>query len=108
MGGRSCAWINGVAARSLSFAPPASGWPTSMVSTPPRVAAHPTRSCACSTPWRAGALVAEVAARHREWQRLLRLQREAETDSASSARERELLAWRGASSSRSASTSRNG
>ena len=38
-------------------------------------------------------LAAEVAGLHREWQRLLRLEREAAADSASSARERELLAW---------------
>ncbi|HRP23852.1 MAG TPA: DNA repair protein RecN [Thauera sp.] len=38
-------------------------------------------------------LAAEVGALHREWQRLVRLRREAEADSASSARERELLAW---------------
>lgn len=41
----------------------------------------------------AQALVAEVGARYREWQRLARLRLEAENDSASSARERELLAW---------------
>ena len=41
----------------------------------------------------AQALVAEVGARYREWQRLARLRLEAEQDSASSARERELLAW---------------
>ncbi|CAH1747985.1 DNA repair protein RecN [Thauera humireducens] len=41
----------------------------------------------------AEALVAEVGARYRDWQRLARLRLEAENDSASSARERELLAW---------------
>lgn len=41
----------------------------------------------------AGPLAAEVAALHREWQRLVRLHREAEADSAGSARERELLGW---------------
>lgn len=39
------------------------------------------------------ALAVEVGTLHREWQRLARLRREAEADSASSARERELLAW---------------
>ncbi len=41
----------------------------------------------------AGPLAAEVAGLHREWQRLARLHREAEADSAGSARERELLGW---------------
>ncbi|MFU2489183.1 DNA repair protein RecN [Thauera sp. WH-1] len=38
-------------------------------------------------------VAAEVGGLHREWQRLVRLRREAEADSASSERERELLAW---------------
>ncbi|MFT3757692.1 DNA repair protein RecN [Thauera sp.] len=38
-------------------------------------------------------LAADVAERYRAWQHILRLRREAEADSASSARERELLAW---------------
>jgi DNA repair protein RecN (Recombination protein N) len=41
----------------------------------------------------AAPLAAEVARLHREWQRLLRLEREAAADSANSARERELLTW---------------
>lgn len=39
------------------------------------------------------ALATEVGGLHRQWQRFLRLQREAEADSATSARERELLSW---------------
>ncbi|MCV2216483.1 DNA repair protein RecN [Thauera sp. Sel9] len=38
-------------------------------------------------------LAADVAERYRAWQHILRLRHEAEADSASSARERELLAW---------------
>lgn len=38
-------------------------------------------------------VAAEVAQCHREWQALVALRREAEADSASSARERELLGW---------------
>lgn len=41
----------------------------------------------------ATALAAEVAASHREWQRVVALRRSAEQDSAASARERELLSW---------------
>ncbi|WP_332672416.1 DNA repair protein RecN [Aromatoleum sp.] len=41
----------------------------------------------------AGALAAEVAAHYRQWQHLADLRRAAETDSAASERERELLAW---------------
>lgn len=41
----------------------------------------------------ATAQAAAVAQRHRDWQRCQRLRREAEQDSASSARERELLGW---------------
>lgn len=41
----------------------------------------------------AGALAAEVAAYYRQWQHFAALRRAAETDSAASERERELLAW---------------
>ncbi|MDT3669862.1 MAG: DNA repair protein RecN [Aromatoleum sp.] len=41
----------------------------------------------------AGALAADVAARYRQWQHFADLRRVAETDSAASERERELLAW---------------
>lgn len=41
----------------------------------------------------AGTIAAEVLACHREWQRIATLRRNAEQDSAASARERELLGW---------------
>jgi len=41
----------------------------------------------------ANALASEVAAHYRQWQHLLELRRTAESDSAASERERELLAW---------------
>ena len=94
MGGRSRAWINGVAA-TLAQLRAAGEWLADIH----RQHAHPAllradaQRALLDAQAGAGALVAEVAARHREWQRLLRLQREAEADSASSARERELLAW---------------
>lgn len=94
MGGRSRAWINGVAA-TLAQLRTAGEW---LADIHGQHAHHAllradAQRALLDAQAGAGALVAEVAARHREWQRLLRLQREAEADSASSARERELLAW---------------
>ena len=93
-GGRSRAWINGVAA-TLAQLRAAGEW---LADIHGQHAHHAllradAQRALLDAQAGAGALVAEVAARHREWQRLLRLQREAEADSASSARERELLAW---------------
>ncbi|HNE98798.1 MAG TPA: DNA repair protein RecN [Thauera aminoaromatica] len=93
-GGRSRAWINGVAA-TLAQLRTAGEW---LADIHGQHAHHAllradAQRALLDAQAGAGALVAEVAARHREWQRLLRLQREAEADSASSARERELLAW---------------
>ncbi|HPE04897.1 MAG TPA: AAA family ATPase, partial [Thauera sp.] len=93
-GGRSRAWINGVAA-TLAQLRAAGEWLADIHGQHAHHAllrADAQRDLLDAQAG-AGALVAEVAARHREWQRLLRLQREAEADSASSARERELLAW---------------
>ena len=93
-GGRSRAWINGVAA-TLAQLRAAGEWLADIHGQHAHHAllrADAQRGLLDAQAG-AGALVAEVGARHREWQRLLRLQREAEADSASSARERELLAW---------------
>jgi DNA repair protein RecN (Recombination protein N) len=93
-GGRSRAWINGVAA-TLAQLRAAGEWLADIHGQHAHHAllrADAQRDLLDAQAG-AGALVAEVAARHREWQRLLRLQREAEADSASTARERELLAW---------------
>ncbi|MBV2261976.1 MAG: DNA repair protein RecN [Thauera sp.] len=93
-GGRSRAWINGVAA-TLAQLRAAGEWLADIHGQHAHHAllrADAQRDLLDARAG-AGALVAEVAARHREWQCLLRLQREAEADSASSARERELLAW---------------
>ena len=94
MGGRSRAWINGVAA-TLAQLRTAGEWLADIHGQHARHALlrADAQRALLDAQAGAGALVAEVAARHREWQRLLRLQREAEADSASSARERELLAW---------------
>lgn len=93
-GGRSRAWINGVAA-TLAQLRAAGEWLADIHGQHAHHALLRTdaQRALLDAQAGAGALVAEVAARHREWQRLLRLQREAEADSASSARERELLAW---------------
>ena len=93
-GGRSRAWINGVAA-TLAQLRTAGEWLADIHGQHAHHALLRTdaQRALLDAQAGAGALVAEVAARHREWQRLLRLQREAEADSASSARERELLAW---------------
>ncbi|ENO95055.1 DNA repair protein RecN, partial [Thauera phenylacetica B4P] len=93
-GGRSRAWINGVAA-TLAQLRAAGEWLADIHGQHAHHAllrADAQRDLLDAQAG-AGVLVAEVAARHREWQRLLRLQREAEADSASTARERELLAW---------------
>jgi DNA repair protein RecN (Recombination protein N) len=93
-GGRSRAWINGVAA-TLAQLRAAGEWLADIHGQHAHHALLRADAQRDLLDAQAGAaaLVAEVAARHREWQRLLRLQREAEADSESSARERELLAW---------------
>ena len=93
-GGRSRAWINGVAATLAQLR--AAG--ESLADIHGQHAHHAllradAQRALLDAQAGAGALVSEVGTHHREWQRLLRLQREAEADSASSARERELLAW---------------
>lgn len=93
-GGRSRAWINGVAA-TLAQLRAAAEW---LADIHGQHAHHAllradAQRFLLDTQAGAGALAAEVAALHREWQRLLRLQREAEADAANSVRERELLAW---------------
>lgn len=93
-GGRSRAWINGVAA-TLAQLRTAAEW---LADIHGQHAHHAllradAQRLLLDAQAGAGALAAEVAALHREWQRLQRLQRDAEADAASSVRERELLAW---------------
>ena len=93
-GGRSRAWINGSAV-TLAQLRSAGEWLADIHGQHAHHALLRADAQRTLVDVQAGAtaLAAEVASLHREWQRLLRLQREAEADSASSARERELLAW---------------
>ncbi|WEN41834.1 DNA repair protein RecN [Thauera sp. GDN1] len=93
-GGRSRAWINGSAV-TLAQLRSAGEWLADIHGQHAHHALLRADAQRTLVDVQAGAapLAAEVARLHREWQRLLRLQREAEADSASSARERELLAW---------------
>lgn len=92
--GRSRAWINGVVV-TLAQLRAAGEWLADIHGQHAHHALLRTDAQRVLLDAQAGAqaLVAEVGARYREWQRLARLRLEAENDSASSARERELLAW---------------
>ncbi|NLF55069.1 MAG: DNA repair protein RecN [Thauera phenolivorans] len=93
-GGRSRAWINGTAV-TLAQLRAAGEWLADIHGQHAHHAllrAEAQRSL-LDAHADAGELAAEVAASHRAWQRALELRREAEADSASSERERELLAW---------------
>lgn len=93
-GGRSRAWINGSSV-TLAQLRTAGEWLADIHGQHAHHALLRADAQRMLVDVQAGALplAAEVARLHREWQRLLRLQREAEVDSASSARERELLSW---------------
>ena len=93
-GGRSRAWINGSAV-TLTQLRSAGEWLADIHGQHAHHALLRGDAQRALLDAQAGALglAAEVAERHREWQRMLRLQREAEVDSASSAKERELLGW---------------
>ncbi len=93
-GGRSRAWINGTSV-TLTQLRAAGEWLADIHGQHAHHALlrpEPQRGLLDS---HAGAqtITAEVADRYREWQRLARLREDAEQDSASSARERELLGW---------------
>jgi DNA repair protein RecN (Recombination protein N) len=92
--GRSRAWINGVSA-TLAQLRAAGEWLADIHGQHAHHALLRADAQRVLLDAQAGAAAAaaEVAVLHREWQHLLRLQREAEADTASSARERELLAW---------------
>lgn len=93
-GGRSRAWINGSAV-TLAQLRSAGEWLADIHGQHAHHALLRADAQRALLDVQAGAvaLAEEVAGLHREWQRLLRLQREAEADSAGSARERELLSW---------------
>lgn len=93
-GGRSRAWINGSAV-TLAQLRAAGEWLADIHGQHAHHALLRADAQRALLDAQAGAteLAATVAARHREWQRLLRLKHEAEADSANSARERELLGW---------------
>ncbi|ATE60451.1 DNA repair protein RecN [Thauera sinica] len=93
-GGRSRAWINGTAV-TLAQLRAAGEWLADIHGQHAhhallRAEAQRELLDACAG---ARAIATEVARCHREWQALANLRREAEADSANSARERELLAW---------------
>lgn len=93
-GGRSRAWINGVTV-TLAQLRAAGEW---LADIHGQHAHHAllrpdAQRALVDSLAGAAAQAAEVARLHREWQRLLQLLRSAEADSASSARERELLSW---------------
>lgn len=93
-GGRSRAWINGSAV-TLAQLRAAGEWLADIHGQHAHHALLRADAQRMLLDSQAGvlALAAEVAARYRAWQRLLRLQQDAEADSANSARERELLGW---------------
>lgn len=93
-GGRSRAWINGTPV-TLAQLREAGDW---LADIHGQHAHHAllrgdAQRSLLDTHAGAGALVEEVAAQYREWQRIATLRRNAEQDSAASARERELLGW---------------
>ncbi len=93
-GGRSRAWINGTAV-TLAQLRAAGEWLADIHGQHAHHALLRAEAQRALLDAHAGAgeLAAEVAASHRAWQRALEQRREAEADSASSERERELLAW---------------
>ncbi|APR05773.1 DNA repair protein RecN [Thauera chlorobenzoica] len=93
-GGRSRAWINGSTV-TLAQLRAAGEWLADIHGQHAHHALLRAEAQRSLLDAHAGAapLAVEVAGLHREWQRLARLHREAEADSAGSARERELLAW---------------
>ncbi|WBL65872.1 DNA repair protein RecN [Thauera sp. WB-2] len=93
-GGRSRAWINGSSV-TLAQLRCAGEWLADIHGQHAHHALLRADAQRALLDAHAGALplASEVARCHREWQRLVRLRREAEADSESSARERELLAW---------------
>lgn len=93
-GGRSRAWINGSTV-TLAQLRAAGEWLADIHGQHAHHALLRAEAQRALLDAYAGAvtLAAEVGALHRDWQRLVRLRREAEADSASSVRERELLAW---------------
>ncbi len=93
-GGRSRGWINGIAV-TLAQLRAAGEW---LADIHGQHAHHAllrpeTQRALLDAHATAQAQAAKVAEHYREWQRIARLRREAEADSASSARERELLGW---------------
>ncbi|ENO90050.1 DNA repair protein RecN [Thauera linaloolentis] len=93
-GGRSRAWINGTSV-TLAQLRAASDWLADIHGQYAHHALLKPEAQRLLLDAHAGAreLAAELAERYREWQHIVRLRREAEADSASSARERELLTW---------------
>ncbi|TAH52610.1 MAG: DNA repair protein RecN [Betaproteobacteria bacterium] len=93
-GGRSRAWINGTSV-TLAQLRTAGEWLADIHGQHAHHALLRAEAQRELLDAHAGARAAalEVARCHREWQALVTLRREAEADSASSARERELLAW---------------
>lgn len=92
--GRSRAWINGVAV-TLAQLRAAGDWLADIHGQHAHHALLRADAQRDLLDTHAGALAVldEVAQSHRDWQALVTLRREAEADSANSARERELLAW---------------
>ena len=93
-GGRSRAWINGTSV-TLAQLRAASDWLADIHGQHAHHALLRPDAQRVLLDAYAGAqaLAAEVSGRYRAWQELVRLQSEAEAHTASSARERELLAW---------------
>ncbi len=93
-GGRSRAWINGTSV-TLAQLRAAGEWLADIHGQHAHHALLRTEAQRGLLDTHAGAraLASEVAERYREWQRLVQLRRDAEQDSASSAREREILGW---------------
>ena len=93
-GGRSRAWINGTSV-TLAQLRTASDWLADIHGQHAHHALLRPDAQRALLDAHAGAqaLAAEVGVLYRAWQRLVRLQAEAEAQSASSARERELLGW---------------
>ncbi len=93
-GGRSRAWINGTSV-TLAQLRVASDWLADIHGQHAHHALLRPEAQRALLDAHAGAqeLAVEVSARYRAWQQLVRLQAEAEAQSASSARERELLGW---------------
>lgn len=93
-GGRSRAWINGVPV-TLTQLRGAGDWLADIHGQHAHHALLRAEAQRALLDARAGSQTQaqEVAARHREWQRLAELRQAAESDSAASERERDLLSW---------------